>query len=100
MAAAYPRRHQNPLPFLEGCHFGAELGDLADNFGTDDVGHRDLNPRQSLPDPKVQVIQAAGLDFDEGLVFLDLGGGNLGVFKDIWTAMMVKHDCFHLDPPF
>ena len=74
---------------------GAQGQDLARDIRTAPVGHLQLQPRPSAPDPDVQVVQGAGPHADHHLAGRKLGVGHVTVAQHIQFAVLLEIDGFH-----
>jgi hypothetical protein len=86
-------REQDPLPRSEASDVLAHFGDLARDVSSQNVwqGH----PRQTLADPKIDVVESAGFDANQNLVLPWLGIGNVFVAQDFRTTEFMDADGFH-----
>src|SRR6266702_1491033 len=94
-AAANQRREHDLLADASRGYIRADLSDLARNVASGNVRQRNRHVRQTAADPEVKVIQRAGLDAHENLIWLDLWLGVVLVLENFRPAVLMKNDCFH-----
>src|SRR6266581_4657422 len=94
-AAANQRREHDLLADASRGYILADLSDLARNVASGNVRQRNRHVRQTAADPEVKVIQRAGLDAHENLIWLDLWLGVVLVLENFRPAVLMKNDCFH-----
>jgi hypothetical protein len=84
---------QDALSGLEVSDIRADFDDFAGYVAAEDVGQIDAG--QSFADPHVEVVQGAGADADEDLVFARLGIGDIFVGENFRTTELMETDGFH-----
>ncbi len=86
-------REQDPLPRLEASDVLAHLGNLARDVSPQNVWHG--HPRQAFADPKIDVVESAGLDANQNPVVPWLRIRHILVTQDFRTTEFMDADGFH-----
>ena len=97
LRAVIARKHGSEKHTLTGFEAGdvfADFDDFPGNVAAQDV--RQLDPGESLADPEIEMIQGAGFDADQNLVFARLWVGDIFVAKDFRPAKFMETNGFHI----
>src|SRR5258708_25400475 len=84
---------QDTLPNFQVGDVFAHLGDVAGDIAAVDVGKLDAG--QSFSDEKVEMIQGAGLDPHQHLVFANLGIRNIFKLQNLGSAKFMEAYSLH-----
>ena len=99
LRAVIAERHRREQHALSGFEVGDVLADF-DNFaggiGAEDV--RQIYAGQPLAHPDVEMVQSAGSNADEDLIFARPGIGDVFVGEDFGTTELMNADGFHEAP--
>jgi hypothetical protein len=80
----------NFLADFHGRYVGADFCDFADDVAAGNVWERDWDIWQAASDPKIEMIQCAGVDAHEYFVGADGWRGGVSVFEDFWSAVLME----------
>ena len=86
-------RDQHALPDCESGDVLADFGDLTGDVAAEDV--RQFHARQSFANPDVEVVERAGLDAHQHLIFARLRVGDVFVGQNFGTTELMNADGFH-----
>ena len=95
MPTAQPRVQDHLVADLGTHHVRTHLGDNADGIGTENVGHFQFDPRPTLSDPDVQMIQTRAAHIQHNLARFGPGLRNVVYLHNIQRAMLVDDGCLH-----
>jgi hypothetical protein len=87
---------------LARAYFGdacTDFFDHAGNVAAGNVRQRNLQPGNALADPKIEMVEGAGVDGDEDLAEAGFGLGDIGVAQDVGRAVAIEEDGFHVHAP-
>jgi hypothetical protein len=77
----------------------ADLDDLPGDITAGNMRKRNRVIGQAVADPKVEMIESAGVDADQNFVRMNVRLVHFRVVQDTWITMLVKDDRFHGRPP-
>src|SRR5579871_632727 len=89
------RRKQYALPYLQIGDVFANFGNIAGNITAVDV--RQLDSRQTLADEQIKMVQRAGFDLDQHLIFARLDIGHIFKFQNLRPAKLMETYGLHRD---
>src|SRR5882724_7243787 len=95
-AARDAGREHHFLPNAHGCDIRANLRDFARNVASRNVRQRNRHPVDPEANPEIEMIQRAGLHPYEHFVRAYDWLGDVRVFQNLWPAVLMKDDCFHV----
>ena len=84
--------------FIIGFDPSDQLANFADHAGDivpENMGQRNLDSRQTIAHPNVEMIQRAGAHFDQNFVCFDLGIGDFSDLQNLRPAVLFENDGFH-----
>ena len=97
VAAIQHRREQDACTRLHVGDVLATLRDFSGDITAKDV--RQLHTRQSFAHPEIKMVQRAGANANEDMIFAQFGIGCVFVLKDFGTAKFVNANGFHRAAP-
>lgn len=71
------------------------FNDLSRDVTAEDMWHADLDAGHAAENPEIKMIQSAGLDFDEDVLFSEFGDRNVCLFQFGRGAVSFKNNSFH-----
>ena len=71
----------------------ADFDDFSGDVAAKDV--RQLHAGQSFANPEIEMIQCAGPNANQNLIFARLRIGYVFIGQDFGTAKLMNADCFH-----
>src|SRR5271166_3642466 len=72
---------------------------LASHVTAGNVRKGNVDTRQTVTNPQVEVIQSAGMNADQDFIVTEMWLRNLRVVQHAGVAMLMKNDSLHERPP-
>jgi hypothetical protein len=94
MPAGQHRGKQNAGSRLQVRDVLAALGDFACDVASEDV--RELDAREPFANPQIKMVQRAGANANENVVFAQFRIGSIFVLEDLGSTEFVNADGFHV----
>jgi hypothetical protein len=89
----------NFLADVDVVNFGTDLSNFTGDVTARDMWKRDGHTRQAAPDPKVEMVECAGMNTDQDFIRVKMRLIDIGIVKNAWITMLVENDGFHERPP-
>jgi hypothetical protein len=84
---------------MDGMYIGTDFCNLASHVTAGNVRKRNVDTRQTVTNPQVEVIQSAGMNADQDFIVTEVWLRNLRVVQHAGVAMLMKNDSLHERPP-
>ena len=90
-------REQDTSTYFEVGDVLATIGDFTCDIAAEYV--RQLYPGKPFAHPEIEMVECAGANANEDMIFAQLGIGRVFVLQDFWTTKLVNANSFHAQTP-